>query len=308
LRRALEVTQTAAPEGAQPPFVFVNAWNEWAEAAYLEPDRRFGYAYLRATANVMRDYIVPHPEFVSVVEQSQRNFVKRSDVGIMVHLHDDELLEDAARYIANCESADIFVSLRRDTSPAVADRFLARFPRARLAYFGNRGRDIWPFIAQLPLLLCQNYNYACKIHCQRYATRADGDALRTGVLNALLGSPETVTRILSRFAAQPALGLLAPACALLELQNPDCTARNGKWLDFLCRKLGMDQPEKHGAKLSEGSMCWLRPQAFGALTGLDLKAEQFEDELGQRDGTLAHAVERLLAAIASQNGYTVEET
>ena len=38
-------------------FLFLNAWNEWSEGAYIEPDKKYGYAYLNAIKRTIDEYM-----------------------------------------------------------------------------------------------------------------------------------------------------------------------------------------------------------------------------------------------------------
>ena len=53
-----QLTKKCIEEGND-RFIFINAWNEWAEGAFLEPDKQFGYGKLEAIKAVCEEFGLP---------------------------------------------------------------------------------------------------------------------------------------------------------------------------------------------------------------------------------------------------------
>jgi lipopolysaccharide biosynthesis protein len=53
------IKETQGRQDLDDKLIFLNAWNEWGEGAYLEPDRKYGYAYLQASRNAIEKSRIP---------------------------------------------------------------------------------------------------------------------------------------------------------------------------------------------------------------------------------------------------------
>src|SRR3990167_1967710 len=130
--------------------------------------------------------------------------------------------------------------------------------------------------------------------------RAKGDEWRAELVDGLLGG-EAAMLALRAFAQDPKLGLLAAAGSRMRIGDPDVMDNNREAVDRLSRRMGLKlAPE---TPFAAGSMFWGRTEAFAPLAGLADAEIAFEPELGRVDGTTAHAIERLTAAIVARAGY-----
>jgi lipopolysaccharide biosynthesis protein len=274
-------------------FVFLNAWNEWAEGAVLEPDSRLGHAWLQATRGALHD----------ASRAASRAPCKPCAV---VHAWHTELLPEILQAIQESKVAFRVVVTAASEKAGTVSKLVSRTGiEAELLTFENRGRDILPFLGALQHLAHDKDDLIIlKLHTKRSEHLDTGDQWRREMIDSLLAHGQAIAA-LDAFANDPELGILAPRGHLLNLD--DYWGDNRPMIRHLAGLLGIPEPEG-GARFVSGSMFWARMAALEPLLDSTIDLWNFEPEKGQLDGTAAHAIERMFAVFAEHAGYRVTQT
>lgn len=171
----------------------------------------------------------------------------------------------------------------------------------------NRGRDIAPFLTAFGDELVHDYDVVGHLHGKRSLLAADlvvGETWREFLWQNMLGGLyPMMDAILDRFAADDGLGLVFP-------DDPHLAAwdRNRNLAADLSRRMGITEALPPFFDFPIGTMFWARPEALKPLFALGLGWDDYPQEPVPNDGTLLHAIERLLPLVARHEGYRYATT
>lgn len=275
--------------------VFVNAWNEWAEGAYLEPDQRNGHAYGNAV-RFAKDRWTAHP----VIFQTGKCSMTAG--AAIVHVHFPDLIPELQQCLAIIPDFDIYFSC---SDSEVAKRIAADFPDATILLVPNCGRDISGFLALCKSQPIVRYPLAVKLHTKKSVHRADGDDWRRYLFSRLLPSSDRVEEIAAKFLADPRLCALAPPGHCIRIQDDRYIGNSSGLLSQLFR-LCESAPQPDDTFVA-GSMFWFRPAMLDFWPLDSINEGDFPAERGQTDGELHHAIERFMFVPALRHGFHIAD-
>jgi hypothetical protein len=230
-------------------------------------------------------------------------------VALHIHVHYPELLGQMIQALASNQLCpDLFITCSNPDQVTELHYQVGRHGMRveELLIVPNRGRDIGPLITELGRHLNREYAVYGHLHTKKSVFLHDttGSTWRDFLVANLLGDSHTVMadRIVSAMNSNPSLGLVFP-------DDPYCVgwSANHDQAALLAQRLGLTElPEAFNFPI--GTMFWARQGALSPLYELGLEWNDYPLEPLAYDGTILHAIERILPLICESQGYSYSLT
>lgn len=167
----------------------------------------------------------------------------------------------------------------------------------------NRGRDLGPFLTAFKNEI-QKYDIIGHFHTKvspHLSNREEAACWYQFLMeNTLGGTAPMLDIVIDSMSANQKLGLVFP-------DDPHVFGwmDNYKHAEYLIKRMGIQSPLEEAFNFPVGSMFWVRTSALKPLFGLNLDWDDYPEEPLDHDGTMLHAIERLIPFVVKHSGFDV---
>jgi glycosyltransferase involved in cell wall biosynthesis len=237
------------------------------------------------------------------VDKSEIN--DRLRVALHGHFYYPELLPDMLERLKLSRThCDLFLTTTAAEKVKHLQLATRRYKRGKVevSLIPNRGRDIGAFLTGLRGRLSVGYDVIGHVHGKRSPLDGDsqtGERWREFLWSNLIGSKAPMMDIiLARFARDETLGIVFP-------DDPNIVSwgDNREIAERLMARMSLQVLLPTHFDFPIGTMFWARPAALKSLFDLALVWNDYPPEPVPYDGTILHAIERLLPFVARSAGY-----
>lgn len=225
--------------------------------------------------------------------------VNNANIAVHLHLYYLDLLPEMVTYLKSIPCGfDLYISIpeQQDYDTEELQESLRAIDHVReivIKNTPNRGRDIAPMLCSFKEEL-QRHDFLLHIHTKKSPYGSTLAGWRKFIMNHLLRTKETVTYILKLLSDD--MGMVAPPDFTYCYDAKGWTANMATAQAIIDRtnvRLNLEK-DVPCIKFPQGSMFWCRTDFLKELFSLPWKYEDFPEEPIPTDGTIAHAIERLL--------------
>lgn len=285
------------------PLVLINAWNEWAEAAMLEPSQHVGHSSLLRIAETVSKYSA-NKENKSAFPFYGFDYSKNAKLAVNIHLFYPEMWNVFSEKLKKISTEfDLFISVPQHHADVAIEKISKYHKNTNVTIVPNRGRDVLPFLTTMTRAkMLDNYEYVLKLHTKKSKHRTDGDKWFADLLDQMI--PDDISGILN-VLSKKSTGLIGPSGHVVSLSRHMGGNRDN--IRKLVKTIADKEYEEVVDNESEypfigSTMFWSRVDYLEPLLDTFLVSSDFESEDGQIDNTTAHAIERIVGKILHKIG------
>ena len=278
-----------------------NAWNNYKDNFYLEPNEEYGYSYLNYFSKAIFNLdITTENNYIDL-------FNNKSTIAIQVHLYYEELINEIINKTNNIPfNYDLYITIINNSIYTNINNYIKKYSNTNkfeILIVENKGRDVLPFLTQMKNRF-KKYKYICHIHSKKSKIVPEiGFLWRKYLFNNLLGNIHVVSEIINDFEQNKKLGFIFPETFYNIVQQFFIITNTTKfWLNYLSSKLFKNYERGKLINFPAGNMFWAKIKAIFQLFLYDFNSD-FPDEDNQINDTIMHGIERIWLYLVKFNHY-----